>query len=337
MKVEAFFWSALVAFGAAAPVVGGTLFIVPNFDTSITSNTNALAIEGGINSAISTIEGLYATPYAPSVSIPVTFTYNPGSAGNLESTEQGYYSLPYGEYVSLLQLDSAANPGNSVLAAAIANLSSGNDANGSGDVVVSGALLTMLGDPSAPDATININSNQTFDFSRPVSSGAFDLIGGLEHELDEVLGGGGAGSTLNAIADGACNNGSPLGFFCGTFGPTDLYRYSALNTPSYTTSGSATAYLSINGGLTSFAGVNQSSGGDYGDFAPGGSGAGQFIQNAFNSRGQDEDYTSSSPEFAMLESIGWDASSSAPEPGTLGLLGASLVTLALLRHRRRRN
>jgi hypothetical protein len=37
----------------------------------------------------------------------------------------------------------------------------------------------------------------------------------------------------------------------------------------------------------------------------------------------------------MLESIGWDSTgiSSTPEPGTLGLFGASIVTLALVRRR----
>lgn len=90
---------------------------------------------------------------------------------------------------------------------------------------------------------ININSNANFDFTRPVPGSQFDAIGGLEHELNEVLGGGGAGSALNN--------------FPGEYGPTDLYRYSAPGTPSYSTSSSVSSYLSINGGLTSIVGFNQ--------------------------------------------------------------------------------
>ena len=40
--------------------------------------------------------------------------------------------------------------------------------------------------------------------------------------------------------------------------------------PSFTTSGAATSYLSINGGLTKVVGFNQDSNGDYADFAPDG-------------------------------------------------------------------
>jgi hypothetical protein len=97
--------------------------------------------------------------------------------------------------------------------------------------------------------------------------------------------------------------------------------------------------LSIDGGLTPVVSFNQNSGGDYGDFAPPGSGAGQLIQDAFNSTGQDEAYTSSSPEFEMLESIGWNPSAAAtvaPEPGTWALLGLGSAILALAAWKRRK-
>jgi PEP-CTERM motif len=185
------------------------------------------------------------------------------------------------------------------------------------------------------NASININSNQLFDFTRPVPSNQYDAIGGLEHELDQVLGGGGAGSTLNEILDNCTTN--PTDFFCGRFGPTDLYRYSAPGAPSFTTSGTTNAYLSIDGGVTNVVDFNQNSRGDYGDFAPPGTGAGQLIQNAFNSTGQDEAYTTLSPEFLMEETIGWDSTARVvvPEPGTLALLGTSLLSLAAVRRKRR--
>ncbi|HEY3837813.1 MAG TPA: hypothetical protein VGL72_14630, partial [Bryobacteraceae bacterium] len=180
---------------AMAPAASADLLIVPTFDASITGNANATNIEGAINSAIGTIDGLYGNP----VTLDVTFTYNPAAAGDLLSTSQDYYDETYANYIALLTADSVANPGNTVLATAIANLGKGNDANGREDVAVAGGQLTMLGVSAAGNAVINIASNQTFDFSRPVAPGDFDAIGGLEHELNEVLGGGGGGSTLNSV------------------------------------------------------------------------------------------------------------------------------------------
>src|SRR6516164_8803398 len=136
----------------------------------------------------------------------------------------------------------------------------------------------MLGIPAVANSVVNINSSQPFAFSRPVPSDKFDAIGGIEHELDEVLGGGGAGSTLNFGSVASCVT-DPTGFFCNKVGPTDLYRYSSPNNPSFTGSSSASAYLSVNGGVTRIVQFNQLSGGDYGDFAPPGTGAGQLFQN----------------------------------------------------------
>jgi hypothetical protein len=315
-----------------APVASASFIITPTFGSSITSNANAALIEGSINSAISTLEGLYTN----NATLAVTFTYTAAAPGNLLETTQDYYDVSYSTYKGLLQADSTANPQNTVLATAIAHLSSGNDANGSEDLAVAGGLLAALGISTDPgNATININSNQVFAFSRPVPSNEFDLIGGLEHELDEVMGGGGAGSTLNSIA-GSCVT-APTGFFCNKVGPTDLYRYSAAGTPSFTTSSSATPYLSVNGGVTSIVSLNQNSGGDFGDFAPPGTGPGQLIQNAFNSTGQDEAYTNASPEFLMEESIGWNPASTVstvPEPGTWMLLATGLAVLGFTAYRR---
>ncbi len=316
-----------------APAASAGLIITPIFDASITGNGNAAAIEGSINSAIGTIDGLYSN----NVTVSVTFTYDPADPGNLLSTSQLYYDESYASYVAQLTADSIAHPGNTVLSTALANLSKGNDANGAKDMALTGAQLSMLGIVEATGTTININSTQTFDFTRPVAGSDFDLIGGLEHELNEFLGGGGGGSTLNEIQS-SCPS-APSGFFCNRVGSLDLYRYSANNTPSFTTSGSATSYLSVDGGATSIVAFNQNSGGDYADFAPPGTGAGQLIQNAFNSTGQDEDYTSSSPEFKMLESIGWDPSAAVaatPEPGTWTLFGLGSALLALAGYKRRK-
>ncbi len=326
-------------FLATMPAFGSVLFN-PTFDTSITSNSNAAAIEGAIDTALGNIEGLFTN----SVTIPVTFYYSPEGTGSyLLQTGQTYYSLSYSTYVGDLESDSTANPSNTNLSTALANLSSGNDSNGADAMALTAADYNMLtGSSVAGDISITINSSDGFSFSEPTSSGQYDLIGGLEHELDETMGGGGGGSTLNSV-ESTCP-GDPTGFFCNKYGATDLLRYSAAGTPSFATSGSATSYLSIDGGATSVVAFNQNSGGDYGDFGPPcGPSAGnvandQYIQNAFNCTGQDEAYTTSSPEFTMLEAIGWDGTTSSPtpEPATVALVGAGILGLAYLGRRRRK-
>ena len=278
----------------------------------------------------------------------------------------GAYGLSYSSYVAALSADSLAHLSNTILSTAISHLASGNDAGGSSRIAATSALLRTLGFATLPcfnsagefdcggtgynfDAIITLSTTQPLDYVRPIpvyngSNFEYDAVGAIEHELDEVLGGGGPGSTLNSIA-GSCVA-APGGFFCNKFGPTDLYRYSAPGNPSFTTSGSARSYLSVDGGSTALVGFNQNSSGDYGDFGPnviactpsGSGGPAGLIQDAFSCNNeQREDYTAASPEFAMMEAIGWDASATAtvPEPGSLALFASSLLGfVALRRHRK---
>ncbi len=341
----------ILAGGVALAVTTGTahaLVIVPTFEASITSSPNAVQIEGSINGAINAIDRLYSNV----ISIPVEFSNNAAGPNNLLSTNQFYNGMSYGSYVGDLRADSIANPSNTTLGTAIANLFKGNDANGARNMAISTALDAMLTGGTAPTIgsgnapVININSNvSNWSYFQPAAGGNFDLTGGLEHELDEVLGGGGAGSTLNSVG-GSCVT-SPNGFFCDRVGPLDLYRYSGVSTPvlSAVSANNPNAYFSVDGGKTNIAWFNQNQGGDLSDLAgnladgsssqcgtvlAGGLG-GELIQNAFNCTGPNEYYTIDSAEFAMEASIGWDP---VPEPGSLALLGTALVCLFRLRHHR---
>lgn len=309
------------------------LVITPEFDSSISGNSNANQIEGAINSAIQTIDGLYDN----SVTLAVDFTYDSAGSGQLLSTSQSMDSVSYSHYVRALTSDSTANPTNTTLATAVANLPYGNDANGSKYVALSTGLAEMLGllqsIPSAYTPTININSSQNFGLSQPVSSSQYDLVGGLEHELNEVLGGGGGGSTLNSVYSNTAGLSTEIG-------PLDLYRYSAAQTPSFTTSSSASSYLSVDGGITKLVSFNQNNSGDYGDFTPScgaGVGGGLSIQNAFNCTGAYEAYTTNTTEFKMMQSLGWDSSSTAvPLPAAVWSFMAGLMGLLALGKKRKK-
>ena len=78
----------IALFAAGQPA--DALVITPNFGSSITGNANAAAIEGAINAAIGTIDGLYSPN---NVSITVDFSYNPAAAGNLLSTSQFFMTI----------------------------------------------------------------------------------------------------------------------------------------------------------------------------------------------------------------------------------------------------
>ncbi|HTW73269.1 MAG TPA: VPLPA-CTERM sorting domain-containing protein [Acetobacteraceae bacterium] len=158
----------------------------------------------------------------------------------------------------------------------------------------------------------------------------------IEHEIDEILGGGGQGSTLNSVYSGDA--------FAGFVGPLDLYRYTCgSNSPSFTTSSSANACLSVNGGLTDIVQFNQDYQGDYGDFDydssgcpncefPTTSSCPDYVQEAFSCSDQAANETTSSPEYQMMESIGYDP---VPEPASAVLLSLGIGGIAVVRRRRR--
>ena len=330
--------SAHLAFALANPA--NALDILPTFSSSITGASDASAIESAIDTASSALDSLFSNSF----NVPILFeAVHDGTNGFIAGSESSYYADSYSGYASLLKGAAAANPANTILNAAVANLRYGNKGGTDGIVAANTVFQALgvrassvpgeynasgsyVGPGGAYDGVILINIDQPLTFTQPVptyngSNLTFDGARAIEHEIDEVLGGGGSGSTLNDIAEYGKNN--PYDAFTYYEGPLDLYRYSGAHVPSFSTSSSATAYFSVNGGVTDIVGFNQYSQGDFGDFGPttsvcaGGAylgGPAGLIQDAFTCNNQTgEKFTSASPEYKMLEALGYDPAKSSSE------------------------
>src|SRR5665213_312503 len=309
------------------------LTVVDTFDNSITSQTNAATIESGIQSASSTISSLFGN----AATVDILFEYNNSVLGQVNPAT---YTVPYAIYASLLQANATANPANSTLATAVAHLSSGND-SGAVSILSTSAnlralgLITAIGNltssgatspPGTYDAIVTIgNLNYSSNGPGLNSQG----VGEVEHLINEVLGGGGAGSTLGTPSQNAA------------LGPLDLYRYSSTgptiasitSTPSYTTSAAAVAGFSVDGGATGIAQFNQTGlGSESGDFANVGP---CQIQDAFGC-GATQVFSTSSPEYLMLEAIGYDPVTAAvPESSTWAMMILGFAGVGFMAYRRK--
>jgi hypothetical protein len=268
-------------FACAAPA--HALTIVDAFSGSVTGNANAAQIEAAIQSASNAIASLYSNPFT------VTINYQLMSGG-LGGSSQNLYATSYASYTQALRNDSLANPGNSTLATAVASLSRGNDAGGQTPIALTSSLVDALGLGNvSAGGTIYLNSSLLYFGSGAVPSNRYSATGVIQHEIDEILGGGGAGTLLGTSYQGSY------------YGPLDLYRYTATGAPSYTTNSASLAYFSINGGSNLLTLFNQTGRGDYGDFYDT-----CYIQNYAACPGHTPEPFAGSIESTMLQSIGYD-------------------------------
>ena len=357
------------------PAPAQALTIDASFINDSTLSATAFAhVEQAFDNAAKTIEAPFSNPMTVNVLVAaVPGTYFPGTTGWLMASDSSFYWLPYTAYASLLAAAAKAHPENSVLNTAVADLSFGNKESG---VIATNTVFEALGassvyydlgstkqaykpqgqylgpDGKVYDGVIFVNADEPFTYTQPVSAYdsktkniTYDATASFEHEIDEVLGGGGSGSTLNDIVEYPTWYKSAYGVFpqsnpyTSYEGPLDLYRYSAAYKPSFTTSSTATAYFSVDGGVTDIVGFNQYSSGDYGDFGPtrtacaggGYGGPSGLIQDAFSCNNQTgEAFTSASPEYKMLEALGYnDPPPGAPEPSTWGMTIGGFFGLGL--------
>jgi hypothetical protein len=326
----AFFVFSALAIGLTT-TSGNAVTIIDNFDSTITNNVNAATIEGGIQSASSTISSLFGN----STTVNILFKYN---AAVLSQTTAAGYINSYATYTNLLKANAIANPANTTLAMAVANLGAGNSGlpiystsanlKALGLTTASGNLNSagIAGTGGVYDAIVSIGNLSYLSNGPGKNSQGVSVV---EHAINEVLGGGASGSTLGT---GNANT---------AFGGLDLYRYQSSgptiadidSTPSYTTNQSAVAGFSVDGGATGIAQFNQAGGGsDYGDFASVGP---CQIQDAFDC-GATPVFSKTSLEYLMLEAIGYDpVAGGVPEPSTWAMMILGFAGIGFMAYRRR--
>jgi hypothetical protein len=295
---------------ATAPAQPGAgLVITATFDSSITTNSNAAAIQAMINQAIAIYQSLFSDPITINLLFRYSTTDADGSAlgsGTLVTRSAVVYTVTWNSVISALNND--AKTGNdrtaynylpaSTLSPSIVLSSANGRAIGLNTppaVFADGHVAT--GGPY--DAIVTLNSSKPLQFTRPTSTTSYDALRVTEHEMDEILG-------LVSFLDGSGSN----------LRPEDLFTYSSSGVRSQSTSG--TRYLSIDNGQTSIVKLNQDVSGDQGDWdSPSCPQPNPYVQNAFICTGQSSDVSSTSPEGISLDVIGYDLVSSASSaPGT---------------------
>jgi len=261
------------------------LTIQPTFDSSITDDPNAAAIEAMINRAIAIYESLFSDP----ITIQILFRYSTTApngddlpADVIAQSSSAIYTVSWNDFISHLRADARTGNDNIANASLPGSALSANIAPSSADGRAVGLNTPPamfpdghIGQGGPYDGIVTLNSALPFSFTRPLIGGTFDAQRSVEHEIDEVIG---LGSRVrptrcassyeaesippNIVTGGAgiqscptCSGGFDVGYVGNNSGTLQFNNVTVNTTHSYVvtiwyTNGDAVRYalLSVNGG-----------------------------------------------------------------------------------------
>lgn len=323
-----------LALTAMVPSIGGitytcdsSLSVANGFPSDICAMLNGAQAAGVYDSIFSNMSASIYIQYA---------------GGGLAGSDVALNDVSYSAYLSALSAQSNS-PAWQSLAPTEPLLYGGDDVAISSSLAAAlgfgGALAGMtatgasctFGTPGCYSGVITIGSSANPIYFPPSpgspTSAGWDFFSLVEHETDEILGTISCIGTSNGAPYVQCVDGSGNSYVA----PADLFRYAAPGTLSWVgTANGSIAYFSIDGGKTAINYYNNSPNNeDYGDWS-----GGCFVQSASACQSVNMDIsTDGGSEVALLNAVGFNT---VPEPGTMGLVGASVVALAAWGARRGR-
>jgi len=282
----------------AATMAPTGLIIHASFDSSITNNQNAAAIQAMINRAIAFYESLFSDPITIQIRFRYATTAPDGTALPHGTAAQSWfvvYTIPWSTFISALRADARTSNDNVANASLPGSALSANIEPGSADGRALGfntppAMFANgnVGAGGPYDGIVTLNSLAPYQFTRPNNGNTLDAQRSTQHEMDEVIG-----------------LGSHLSSHNSNLRPQDLFSWSSPGVRNVSTSGMR--YFSINGGVTNIVNFNQNPNQDLGDWiSPSCPQPHPYVQNAIGCVGQSSDISATSPEGINLDVVGYD-------------------------------
>jgi hypothetical protein len=254
-------------------------------------NTYGSGVTAAFRAAIVAAENFFQSHFTNAVTLNMSFDLGPMASG--VAADNHYQLLPHVSYATLASAlgAKAVTPDDM---AAVRTLPATDPTGGAGFAVPLGLarILGLAGSGQGVDDTVVLNQNL------PWTYGA-DAVGALEHEISE----------------GAMGRIGGLGVQNGSWGPMDLFRYSAVDQrdftggrdgrPSFFSVDGTTLLTRFHNSLDTFGDFDQQDFGDWDSTVHG---------DAFGPSGPGAPGTISATDLRVMDILGWTPAAATPPP-----------------------